>query len=197
MSDVLPPSAAQSVPVSGLSAGQAQDAAGGLSGYVWGIDGKSTKLAIGWDGPDRGTDSRAFDQGLHDGERLAMIYQQARFMASVLAAKRPPVYVFYEEVVLYSQRPAPILYQACGVIVAAVFEALRYVHRWPVTVAPIPTADWKKRSVGNGAAKKDQVLLHARRAYGYGGHDQDEADALCIAVAGRNLLEPDRQLELG
>jgi Holliday junction resolvasome RuvABC endonuclease subunit len=189
MSAPVPSPKAQPVPESELSTGQPQNGSQPLSGYVWGIDGKSTKLAIGWDGAERGSESWLFPTGLHDGERLAAIYQAARFEASVLAERYPPAYVFYEEVVLYSQRPAPILYQACGVIVAAVYEALRYVHPFPVTVAPIPTSDWKRRSVGHGHAKKDDVLLWARRD-GYTGQDQDEADAWCIAVAGRRLLEP-------
>lgn len=179
------------VPESGLSLGQPEVAAGGAGDglYVWGIDGKSSKVAIGWDGPERGATSKVFKGKLHHGERLAAIYLEARFEASVLARVRPPVHVFYEEVVLYSQRPAPILYEACGVIAAAVFEALRCVHRFPVPVVPIPTADWKKRAVGNGAAKKHAVMAWAQRD-GYAGADQDEADAWCIAVAGQKLLEP-------
>ena len=157
--------------------------------YVWGVDGKSSKLAIGYDGLSRGARSLKFTKGLHGGRRLAAIYRESKTFAAALARRYPPAYVWCEEIVLYHDRPSPILYQAAGCIMAGIYDALEFDNPHPVTVDVVMTKDWKKRSVGNGAAKKDAVMWWARQD-GYTGLDQDEADAYCIAVAGRKLLEP-------
>ena len=53
----------------------------------------------------------------------------------------------------------------------------------------IRTTTWKKRVVGAGNAKKDQVLEFARNLYGDTIKNQHLADATCIALAGVQIVE--------
>lgn len=72
----------------------------------------------------------------------------------------------------------PTLLAAYGVCV----EAARSVLRCPVMTPS--SAQWKKLALGNGAAKKHDVMA-AAHLLGYTGGDQDAADAICMADAAR------------
>lgn len=160
--------------------------------YVWGVDPSSRKLAVAWDGPGCGVEKRLFTYPVEQGgERLADIYDVTLEMASELAARVPPLYVFVEDTNVYSKFAETISWEAAGVIQAALWTALRGVFEFPVKVGKVSTAQWKKFALGagRGHAKKHEVLAWARSA-GYEGSDQDEADAWAIAAAGRKLLEP-------
>lgn len=78
------------------------------------------------------------------------------------------------------------LLAAYGVLV----EAARSVLRCPVMT--LPSAQWKKSALGNGAAKKHDVMV-AARLLGYRFSDQDTADAICMADCARVLSEDVRR----
>ena len=63
-------------------------------------------------------------------------------------------------------------------------EAARSVLQCPVLT--LPSAQWKREALGNGAAKKTDVM-DAARLLGYRFSDQDSADAICMADAARVL----------
>lgn len=63
-------------------------------------------------------------------------------------------------------------------------EAARSILDCPVMT--LPSAQWKREALGNGAAKKPDVMAGARRL-GYRFNDQDAADAICMADCARIL----------
>lgn len=68
-----------------------------------------------------------------------------------------------------------------------ILEATRSVL--PRTVVhELTSASWKRIALGDGAAKKPDVMKRAREL-GYTGSWQDVADAVCIAEAARVLAE--------
>ena len=77
--------------------------------------------------------------------------------------------------------------QACGVLQVAVLHGLDEQFPHPVSCFEVSTGTWKKHALGNGAAKKPDVLRwacdHVESKL-----TQDEADALAIACAGSLLL---------
>ncbi len=161
------------------------------SPYIWGIDTSSKLLAVAVALEDRVVADRGctFDKDLAHGERLDRIYSQTLRMAGELADEFPPAKVFVEELVVFPGRTSPILYQAKGVIEAALFAATR------VDVVPVANATWKRRAVGYGAAKKHEVFAWARR-HGYEGVSQDAADAWGTAIAGWRIEHEPVQEEL-
>ena len=82
--------------------------------------------------------------------------------------------------------PKDGLLMACGVIQATLVIALEERFPHPVSVFELSTGTWKKRALGNGAAKKHEVQAWA--ADFVEGLTEDEADALAIACAGFNML---------
>jgi Holliday junction resolvasome RuvABC endonuclease subunit len=100
----------------------------------------------------------------------------------VLAGEYPPHVIFVEQPV--GKFTPPQLLYACGVVQAALFETLS------VPVWTVPSGRWKKATVGPGNATKLQVAAHAE-AQGWEFESQDEADAQCIAAAGRRMLAAD------
>jgi Holliday junction resolvasome RuvABC endonuclease subunit len=70
---------------------------------------------------------------------------------------------------------------ATGVVQAAMFEALG------VPVFTVPSSAWKRRTVGVGNATKSQVRAWVDRL-GVEVGDQDQADAVAIALAGRAMV---------
>lgn len=180
-----------------LGAGSSPRASEGRSQCVWGVDPSSRKVAIAWNGEDRGADRVLFTYPLDAGARLADIHEQTVELARRLAPLHPPAYVFVEQIAIYSKRIDPILYYATGTITAALYGELARHFKHPVTVEFVPSATWKKRAIGYGGVKSHDILPWALRD-GYEGADADEAAAWGIALAGVKLLEPaPEQLELG
>ena len=66
------------------------------------------------------------------------------------------------------------LLAAYGICVEAAASSLK------CPVMTLPSAQWKKLALGNGAAKKSDVMAAARE-FGYDGADQDQADAIGMA----------------
>lgn len=83
--------------------------------------------------------------------------------------------------------------QACGVLQVAVLHALRERFPHPVSCFELPVGTWKREAVGNGAAKKHDVMEWAEAIIPPGDPTypltQDEADALGVAAAGAHLLK--------
>jgi Holliday junction resolvasome RuvABC endonuclease subunit len=69
-----------------------------------------------------------------------------------------------------------------GVLVEAARSVL------PCPVLTLASGEWKRHALGNGAAKKADVMAGAR-LLGYTGGIQDVADAVCIAEAGRVITQ--------
>lgn len=191
MSADLSPSAPLSVPESGLSTGQPQEGAQSASRWVWGVDPSTKLVAIACVGPDgEHVESREFLKDRWHGARLADIRRVTRSLVALLAERCPPLYVFVEQPAAFGHPPEPQLMYAVGVIQEAVFSALEFRFPHPVEVRTVPIGQWKKAALGNGAAKKPEIMRWAERR-GHFGLLQDEADALGIAVAGQRLLEPE------
>ena len=119
----------------------------------------------------------------------------ARRMAKIHSATQKIVHEFIGDdcpEVCFVESPAghvhPSLWQAFGVIGAAVWVTLSTVELFPVSVLAIGPTEWKRVLLDNGAASKAQIMEWAR-AEGYEGRVQDEADALGIARAGLRLLK--------
>ena len=74
-----------------------------------------------------------------------------------------------------------MLVAAAGVVIEALYTQLR------CPVLELGIQKWKKEVIGNGNASKDAITAHAARL-GNLGPVQDEADALCLAVAALNRL---------
>lgn len=84
--------------------------------------------------------------------------------------------------------------QACGVLQVAVLHALREKFPHPVSCFELPVGTWKREAIGNGAAKKADVIEWAERVSPPQGDPSypltsDEADALGVACAGAYLLK--------
>lgn len=150
--------------------------------FVWGVDVAVSHLSIAF--ADMDTD-RVGVRSLHtgtdarEGERLGLIDRQLRIWARQLAGEFPPHVIFVEQPSGRWRQPA--LIYAAGVVQAALFEAL-LVPVWTIT-----SGDWKKRTLGLGNATKPQVAAYAA-SQGWDFDSQDEADALCCAVAGAAVM---------
>jgi Holliday junction resolvasome RuvABC endonuclease subunit len=77
---------------------------------------------------------------------------------------------------------------ACGAVLTGLHYRLVSAFDFPVAIHTVAVSEWKKAVVGNGNAAKELVLTHSR-SLGYNGERQDEADALCIAALGCQLLD--------
>lgn len=75
------------------------------------------------------------------------------------------------------------LLSVAGVVMEAAQAALPNA-----VVLDVPTPTWKSETVGHGNATKLEVLDHVR-GLGYGGADQDVADALCMAEVAWNRFK--------
>lgn len=151
---------------------------------VWGVDVAVSHLSIGFYPVDGSTSPqvRSLTTGTdtREGERLGLLDRQLRIWARQLAAEFPPYVVNVEQP--SGRFRAPALVYACGVVQAALFETLS------VPVWTVPSGRWKRATVGPGNATKEQVRAYVD-AQGWPVDSQDEADALCIAVAGARMLE--------
>lgn len=154
----------------------------GVTEYVWGVDPAVGRVAFAfaplWEGALT-VDTLDLSTDLREGERLGLIASHIRAFARVAKAEFPPAVVWIEQP--SGRFRAPQLLYATGVIQAALHEVLK------VPVWTISSSDWKRRTIGNGAAGKPAIAAWVERQ----GADfacQDEADAYCIARAGRDLL---------
>lgn len=152
---------------------------------AWGVDVSTRRVAaasIDAAGAARWTHTNIPDD--RGAQRLASIARSTRALALEFAdpwASRAPTLIFVEDANVGPSSNKPLV-QAVGVVMASLQAACRCV------VMEVPIGSWKKESLGNGAAKKDQVMEFARGELGYTGCVQDEADALCLALAASRRL---------
>jgi hypothetical protein len=168
-------------------------------GAWWGVDPGTQRVAVACaaDGPSGPvyTARTASFPSLEGGARLSVIRAETeRFVAGLLAEGWPrPGIVFMEQP--SGKQPNPPLSYATGVVIAAVYDAVRTVTTHPVRIETVASSAWKKRSCGNGGLRKPRpgsglqypVLVWARNQ-GYTGASWDEADALGIAEAARRTV---------
>jgi Holliday junction resolvasome RuvABC endonuclease subunit len=150
--------------------------------YVWGVDPALSRLAVAFAPADGGSvevSTLQTDTELREGQRLGLLDRQVRIWARQLAGDWPPSVVWVEQP-SGRYRNLPLTY-AVGVVQAALSETLA------VPVWMIASSAWKARTVGAGNASKAQVSAWVA-ARGADLASQDEADAYCIAVAGRAML---------
>jgi Holliday junction resolvasome RuvABC endonuclease subunit len=151
-------------------------------GWVWGVDVAVSRLAIACaslasDAVD--VETLATRTDTTEGERLGLLDRRIRFHARALGCRFPPAVVWVEQP--SGRFRALQLTYATGVVQAAMFEALG------VPVFTVPSSAWKRRTVGVGNATKSQVRAWVDRL-GVEVGDQDQADAVAIAVAGRAMV---------
>jgi Holliday junction resolvasome RuvABC endonuclease subunit len=149
--------------------------------WVWGVDIAISKQAFGFaplDGAAIEVETLHTGNEAREGQRFGWLDRQLRIYAGQVAPRYPPACVWVEQP-SGASRNLQLTY-ACGVIQAALFEALA------CPVWTIPSGTWKKRTVGVGNATKAQVAAWvADRA---DVSSQDEADAYAIAAAGRAMF---------
>lgn len=151
--------------------------------FVWGIDVAISRLAFAFadlasDDVDVETLVTACDAT--EGERLGLIDRQVRVYARQIAGRFPPHVVWVEQPSGRFQNPQ--LYYTTGALQAALFETLK------CPVWTVPSSKWKALSVGRGNATKEQIAAWVTgRRFVFAG--QDQADAIGIAWAGRQLVQ--------
>ncbi len=153
-----------------------------MTEFVWGIDVAVSRLAFAFAALPNGpiaVESLRLDTEFREGQRLGLIDRQVRIFARQVNGEHPAAVVWIEQPT--GAHPSPALMYVAGVVQAALFETLA------VPVWTIPPASWKKNSVGQGNATKDQVAAWVRERGGEC-ETQDEADAYAIAAAGRAML---------
>ena len=157
-----------------------------MSEHCWGVDVAISHLAFGF--ADLGSDDVQVESLItrndtKEGERLGLLDRQVRIYARQAAGRYPPACVWVEQA--SGRWRAPQLVYAVGVVQAALAETLR------CPVWSIPSGKWKKWTLGVGNATKPQVARHvANLRLNFDG--QDEADAICIAMAGREIFKTGR-----
>ncbi len=153
-----------------------------MTEYVWGVDPAISHISVAFaDTKSEGIEVRSLLTRTEEreGARLGLLDRQVRIAASQWADMFPPACVWVEQASGKFQKPQ-FLY-AIGVIQAALFETLA------CPVWTIPSSTWKHRTLGYGNASKIQVLAWTDQ-FGFPSLSQDEADAVCIALAGRSML---------
>ena len=150
--------------------------------YHWGCDVGGRGVAVAMVSDDAPDVTKTLSVTAPPGaRRLALLHDHVRALVRGWADDYPPLTVWVEAPTGRFHNPA--LDHATGVVLAAMWGALHNLYLHPVPVGPIPVGVWKDLAVGNGAAKKDDVMAWAVQR-GYTGGLQDVADALGIAVAG-------------
>lgn len=150
--------------------------------FVWAVDPAVSRLGVAFapvDGGDPHALTLRTDSESRDGQRLGWLDRQLRIAARQWAAEFPPACVWVEQP--SGRHQALQLTYATGVVQAALFETLA------CPVWTMPSSTWKQRTVGTGNASKAQVLAWVARL-GTDVGNQDEADAIALAVAGRAML---------
>jgi|TARA_R110000787_G_scaffold79140_2_gene173052 Holliday junction resolvasome RuvABC endonuclease subunit len=65
---------------------------------------------------------------------------------------------------------------------SAVVACAKYaLHRAGLSIVPVDNRSWKKMIVGNGNAKKTDIMAHAKKVWGDVFTEQDFADSACVA----------------
>jgi Holliday junction resolvasome RuvABC endonuclease subunit len=155
--------------------------------WIWGIDPGINRCAFACahaGSPWIDVETLTTSSNATEGERLGLLDRQLRIYGRQLAGRCPPAVIWVEQPSGRFQKPQ-LLY-AVGVVQAALYEALE------VPVFSIPSSKWKRWSVGVGNASKEQVRAWAERTTQGEVDDQDEADAIAIAYAGRAILTAGR-----
>ena len=108
---------------------------------------------------------------------------------SVMFAVQTVLSDLSEEDRVFVERPIHIQNPNTTLKLAKAFSFLNYgCLENGIPFQDIRTTTWKKRVVGAGNAKKDQVLAFARERYGDTIKNQHLADATCIALAGIQIV---------
>jgi len=156
----------------------------GLVDPVFGLDVSTQRLALGIVGPGPRVlwHYTPLAPGPPGAVRLAGAHADALAWLGAKVTQHRPVYVVVEQPFARGHHVHPELHYAVGVVLAALGQVM---HVGGIVDLMGPPA-WKRRALGDGhgAATKAQVMAWAREACDYGGHVQDEADALAIATAG-------------
>lgn len=150
---------------------------------VWGIDCSTKRIAFATSTGRSGTIT--WPAKLRDGARLFAARTAMWEFAREFAETDPPIYVWVEQPA-GKPRPHPSLIEMVGVTKEAVYGVLSTLYPFPVTVAEVPVASWKKHGIGHGNADKDAVMAWAQTVGDPA--NQDEADALGIAYGGLAMM---------
>lgn len=150
--------------------------------YIWGVDVAVSHLEFAY--ADLNSDqihveSLITKTDAKQGERLGLIDRQVRIYARQMSLQYPPHVVWVEQP--SGAVSSPQLVYVAGVTQAALAESLG------CPVWTIPSGAWKKASLGFGNASKAQVMGFVE-SQGFSVDGQDQADALCIAMAGRKMV---------
>lgn len=155
--------------------------------WVWGVDVSTKRVAIAavpGDDTDAATTVVEFPAavrscGKGDTGDLYGVYTLVRLAAVRFSWDYPPTAIIVEKPA--GKVVTPVLWLTVG----ATITALQHFPGLLVTTLPVGT--WKRWSVGRGDASKADVAAWALETFGHE-DDQDVADALGVAVAGRQLV---------
>lgn len=147
----------------------------------WGVDVGLRRISIASKGDELHVVSAATTPKTKIGQALVDLAFETRAAADeLLVISGVPTAVVVESP--FGRFPNPSLQYAAGVIL----ETL--ARMFGEAVHALPSTQWKIATVGKGNAKKPEVMEWAK-ANGYTGESQDEADAVCIAIATERLTE--------
>lgn len=160
-----------------------------MSGWIWGVDPKTTRIALCCvRGEERVVTSRDYTvKTRNTGKRLYGVHTETKNLGMAWAASNRPEAIYVESPVQYGRTGEAMNFFATGVIISALaFYAPVY------TIAP---SSWKKVAIGQGDATKARIV-HWARELGLNPSNQDEADAVGIAVAGWRIVHAPKQEEM-
>lgn len=151
---------------------------------AWGVDVSTRRIAIGaidMTGAVHAV-SRDVPQDRRGARRLVEVRRAAQTAGWHLSQDfgGQPSAILVEDPT-FGGRTNPPLIQAFGVVL----EAMAFDYLCPVLEIPVGT--WKREALGKGNASKDDIWAEAMRL-GIEPANQDEADAICIAVAAQGRL---------
>lgn len=161
------------------------------SQVVWGVDTRTHRIAFG--ASDGRTCSVDIPKRLRGAERLAKIRTATWHLAREFADGSPPLCVFVEEPRGKHRKTEHAMVQVVGVVQEAIYASLETLYAYPVSIYEVQVAQWKKAALGIGSASKEDVMAWADEVATEcglieGPANQDCADALAIAVAGRSMV---------
>ena len=163
----------------------------GLRDAVWGIDPSSLRVSVAAVIPGEYSSGPAVEvatkslpkSNMGISRWYAESYAVLLPWLAELAERWPPVLVLLEEPFSHGKTKVhPTSNRMLGVLLAALGCALGSQVELVELIGP---QSWKARGLGagHGHAQKPEILEWARRAAGYEGDLQDEADAIGIATA--------------
>lgn len=157
--------------------------------WVWGVDVAVSHVAVAFI-PAAGSAGSVVVEELavrtteREGARLGLLQRTVTMFARARAREFPPAAIWVEQPA--GKFHSPTLMYATGVVQGALFEAVA------APVWTLPVSKWKKATLGFGNASKQQVMQWVTDR-GFTVESQDQADALCVALAGRTLLDTGRR----